>query len=673
MSPSSSEAALATPLPRGAQIGRYLVLDPLGDPGGPEAYSAYDPRLGRKVALRILRHHAPPTDDPDARAASAPAHVLARLSHPHLLTVHDVGVERGLGWIATELVEGQTLGAWLAEAPRGWRALRDVFLAAGAGLAAAHRAGLVHGAFGEESVLIGRAGEVRVVDLGLGRRAAQAPVPGAQDGSAPGALDDQYSFAAALDRALATAAAAGRPRGSDRAPVWLGAALSRALRPDPAARFPTMDALLAALSADPAARLKRTGLRACAALAIAAAAALAVDVQRRRGDVCAPPEEELAGVWDAQVRARAAAAFERTAVPWAPHASRVTLDALDRFATRWATQSRQACEATRLRGEQSEELWARKQRCLEEARLNAGALARRLAEADVEAVTRAPGAVVVLDEVLRCDDAGWMRVQPPAPVEAVRAELAEVSALSALGRPQEARARLEPLRASLRGDPPLPRRAAVELAAGAIAEPEAAWPTLLEAAALAEAAGDDLAAARAYLALLRRAPARGLEAPAARILAEVARAALARLPPAPDLEVLRLAELARLEDAERRMAEALDASEAAARLAAHPGIAPDVRIALWLELARRLHAAAQHERGAHALEEAIRAADESFGREHPEWRAAVEAISPLYLALARALPGEERLTRCRRAVELASAAAPAEQDLAAQACARSLP
>ncbi|MCA9693542.1 MAG: serine/threonine protein kinase, partial [Myxococcales bacterium] len=157
----------ATALQRGDSIDRYLILARLGEGGMGLVYAAHDPELDRKVAIKLLR--GDPTDSGARDRLLREAQAMARLSHPNVITVHDVGTARGHVFVAMEYVEGGTLGTWLEEQERGWRAVLDVFLAAGRGLAAAHEAGLVHRDFKPDNVLLERDGRVRVADFGLAR------------------------------------------------------------------------------------------------------------------------------------------------------------------------------------------------------------------------------------------------------------------------------------------------------------------------------------------------------------------------------------------------------------------------------------------------------------------------------------------------------------------------
>ena len=125
------------------KIGRFVLQEALGAGGMGIVYAAHDPDLERRVALKLVRPDA-------AAAASSQARLLreaksmARLSHPNVVQIHEVGVWEGRVFIAMELVPGRTLAAWLAAPRRSWREIVAVFVAAGRGLAAAHEVGVVH-------------------------------------------------------------------------------------------------------------------------------------------------------------------------------------------------------------------------------------------------------------------------------------------------------------------------------------------------------------------------------------------------------------------------------------------------------------------------------------------------------------------------------------------------
>ncbi len=165
---SSAVTADETPdLVRGAVVGRYEILELLGAGAMGRVYAAQDPALDRKVALKVLRPGSA-TADLEARLLRE-AKAMARLSHPEVITIHDVGRHDQQLFIAMELDDGGTLRQWLAATTRPWREILAVYLRAGRGLARAHAAGIIHRDFKPDNVLIGEDGRVRVTDFGLAR------------------------------------------------------------------------------------------------------------------------------------------------------------------------------------------------------------------------------------------------------------------------------------------------------------------------------------------------------------------------------------------------------------------------------------------------------------------------------------------------------------------------
>jgi serine/threonine protein kinase len=176
--PPPSDPGQAT-LARGGAIGRYVVLGLVGRGGMGEVYAAYDPELDRKVAVKLLR--VKPGNGvslPEGRQRTLrEAQAIARLSHPNVVVVYDVGTFHDQVFIAMEFVEGNTVSFWLQAQPRSWQEVLRVFRAAGRGLAAAHDKGLVHRDFKPDNVMVGRDGEVRVMDFGLARQVTDKPEP----------------------------------------------------------------------------------------------------------------------------------------------------------------------------------------------------------------------------------------------------------------------------------------------------------------------------------------------------------------------------------------------------------------------------------------------------------------------------------------------------------------
>ena len=173
--PSSRRRRYDRPLERGDAVGRYLVLDRLGAGGMGVVYTAYDPELDRRIALKLL---APALESTGATAGRArlvrEAQAMARVTHPNVVTVHDVGEHDGQVFVAMELVDGDTLTAWRSASVRTWSDELAVMRAAGRGLAAAHAKGLVHRDFKPDNVMVARDGRVLVMDFGLARAQGEA-------------------------------------------------------------------------------------------------------------------------------------------------------------------------------------------------------------------------------------------------------------------------------------------------------------------------------------------------------------------------------------------------------------------------------------------------------------------------------------------------------------------
>ncbi|MBA3398134.1 MAG: serine/threonine protein kinase, partial [Deltaproteobacteria bacterium] len=264
---------------------RFRIDRVLGAGGMGTVYVATDQTLGREVAIKL--HHAAGGAIRLRREAVA----MARLAHPNVVTVFEVGELERHPYVVMEYVTGTTLRAWLAAAPRAVPEILAMMIAAGEGLAAAHEAGLIHRDVKPENVLIGSDGRARVGDFGLARDldSKDDPVPATADwllspmtqtGSVLGtpaymapeqlagaeidARADQFAFCITVWEALwgerpfasttfeelSRALESGQlraPPALPRVPLRVRAALERGLSPDPAARFPTMHALLGAL------------------------------------------------------------------------------------------------------------------------------------------------------------------------------------------------------------------------------------------------------------------------------------------------------------------------------------------------------------------------------------------------------------------------------------------
>ena len=293
-------------LARGTNLGRYVLLDPVGRGGMGVVYSAFDPELDRKVAIKFLRPGKGANPVAARPQLLAEAQAIARLSHPNIVTVHDVGTFDGEVFFAMEYVKGETLRRAQQAGLVGLQHTLSLYTAAGEGLAAAHRAGIIHGDFKPENVLVGEDGRVRVTDFGLARavhehapRFAGTPAYMAPEhwrGQASDVRSDQYSFCLALLEAVdgkrpeeveeASPSRPPEPVSLRRRtlPARLSRVLARGLAVDPAQRWPSMDALLDALRQARLPFRQSTGLLALALLVVTGAVWIQHVVWERRVD-----------------------------------------------------------------------------------------------------------------------------------------------------------------------------------------------------------------------------------------------------------------------------------------------------------------------------------------------------------------------------------------------------
>ena len=155
-------------LAAGTRLGPYEILSPIGAGGMGEVYRARDPRLGRDVAIKVL-----PEDfaaDPERlRRFESEARSASSLSDPHIVTVFDVGAERGLHYFACELVEGSDVRRVLDAGPPTVRKTLDLAEQIASGLAAAHEKGIVHRDLKPENILLTRSGLAKIADFGLAK------------------------------------------------------------------------------------------------------------------------------------------------------------------------------------------------------------------------------------------------------------------------------------------------------------------------------------------------------------------------------------------------------------------------------------------------------------------------------------------------------------------------
>ncbi len=440
-----SGAGMAEPAP-GSHVGRYVLGRTLGTGGMGIVYEATDPALQRRVALKLLRGQSGASSG--AARLVREARAAAALSHPNVVAIYEVGLHDETPFIAMELVDGLSVRAWLAERPRGVREILDVFVQAARGLAAAHRAGLVHRDIKPDNILVGR-DRVRVADFGVARAVTEADPggepsvppseerltrPGAVVGTprymapeqrARGPVDaraDQYSFCLSLHEALHD-----RLPGSDGpsarvVPAWIQRPLLRGLDTDPGRRFPDMDALLVELGRDPAVRQRRLVALGVGGLVLLGAVAITWRAAEAP-DPCRDAARHLEGVWDAARRASLQDVFVASKRGHAPRTYELVSARLDGYAADWVRARTHACEATHHRREPSERLLDLRMRCLDRQLGRVTALLRTLEGGGAETVDKAVDATLAATQEL-CADAEALEAVLPLPAEpAARAEI----------------------------------------------------------------------------------------------------------------------------------------------------------------------------------------------------------------------------------------------------------
>jgi eukaryotic-like serine/threonine-protein kinase len=421
-------------------MGRFLVLGVLGRGGMGVVVEAHDATLDRNVALKLLSSTA--ARHSDTRLLRE-AQALARLSHPNVVQVYDVGELDGQTFIAMELVRGRTLRAW-GRARHPWRTVVSVYLQAARGLAAAHAKGLVHRDFKPENCIIDDDGRVRVLDFGLARalvppqgeaeprppdetqEAHDDTLPDAErepaathllgesltrsgvlmgtiaymsfeqlKGRAADALSDQYSFCASLFEALHGVG----PYAGEHPASLFAAMLAGKRRPVPAGVVVPRRlsrALWRGLDTDPSRRwpsmhaliaeleaLSR-GRRSRAvvlALGVGLTAGAAMTFAQKPADPCPSLDTVLGGTWDADARARVEQALVAHGPAEDPTLPARVLERLDAHAHAWAAMTRDACEATFVARRQSEAQLEQRTRCLERHRNRLVATGAALADA----------------------------------------------------------------------------------------------------------------------------------------------------------------------------------------------------------------------------------------------------------------------------------------------------
>ena len=491
-------------LSTGQTIGRYIVVTPLGLGGMGEVYSAYDPELNRRVALKLLRTDvfADSTLDNNVSRLMKEAQAMAQLSHPNVISVHDVIRVDGQVVIAMEYFSGGTLKSWLREQPRNWREIVDAFVAAGQGLAAAHAAKLVHRDFKPSNVLLEEDGRVCVTDFGLVRGLDQDEHPetkrsltisnrldetltktGAYVGTpaymSPEQLlgeksdtrSDQFGFCVALFEALygqrpfsgetteelkesILSGEIAPVESTKEVPTWLYDIVKRGLEVKPEDRYPSMDALLVELRHDPeeeerkrrALRIRRLGWTTIILLAVVLPVGVWYGMRYRTVQLCKDTSREFSGIWDNATKDTVKSAFIAIGKPYVQGTWKRVVRIFDNYLDDWKLMRSDICEARHIHGTESEDLFDRRMSCLKKRKQELKALTKVFSNADRGVVEKAVNAGSSLIGIKICADESALRSPylPPKTagakeeVAAIRKRLVEIDALKKTGKYQKA-------------------------------------------------------------------------------------------------------------------------------------------------------------------------------------------------------------------------------------------
>ncbi|MGH1343158.1 MAG: protein kinase domain-containing protein [Nannocystales bacterium] len=500
-------------LERGASVGRYVILDVVGEGGMGIVYAAYDPELDRKLALKLLR-----TASTERRAERRrlrlirEAQAMARLSHAHVITVHDVGTIDDQVFVAMEFIEGCSLAEWI-RMDHGWRPIVDTFVQAGEGLAAAHAAGLVHRDFKPDNVMLTAEYRAVVTDFGLARAAGRRDPSESRDAeglgnpsraslsttvTAAGAImgtpaymspeqhegrdvdarSDQFAFAVALYEALfgvrpfpgddvaslAYNVGAGniRPAPSRTSvPGWVRQVLLKALSVSPSERYPSMVEMLEAL------RREGSGRRAwpwatIGVVGMVVAGGAAGFLLEDGDDPCRGGASQLEAVLGPDAREPVQAVFINSPLPFAGHGWAAVDDTLSAYAQTWLDAHSEVCRAPDTA---PAALSASRAACLERRLGDVDAVLTVLAQGDPRALQRGLEAVSELPSPERCLTAPAASESSAAAVS-LYGDLARVAALQRAGLADEGLQAARELaeRASLTDDLGLQAEARVRLA-----------------------------------------------------------------------------------------------------------------------------------------------------------------------------------------------------------------
>jgi tetratricopeptide (TPR) repeat protein/predicted Ser/Thr protein kinase len=489
-------------LTNGATMGRYVVLRRVGAGAMGTVYLGYDPELDRRVALKLLRGGSSPRR---RTALLREAQALAKLTHPNVVAVYDVGEHDGRVYVAMEFIEGVTLRTWLQASERSWREALDMLRLAGRGLQAAHAQQLIHRDFKPDNVMVSDDGQVRVMDFGLARpkSGASADDSGGEDVSQSSSLlteatagrlagtpaymapeqtlaenlspaVDQFAFCVSMWEAvcrerpfagdsyaeLYSQTSQGRlrpPPPHAGMPRWLKRVLVRGLAPDPKDRWPSMADLLAAL--DRGRRRWRWQVALGVLAVLAGAAGALVSRQQRKAEAdqalvaaCEAEGAAIDEVWNEGARQRLRSGLLSTGAGFAAHSVELLLPRLDEYRDAWSAGRDEACRHGTIERDWDAELQDRSAWCFEDRRLQREATVDQITTSGPEAARRAVRLASYLDPVHACLDPKLLRRLPMPPPEirdeirSIRKALSESDGLRHAGKFTDALAVAQPAR-----------------------------------------------------------------------------------------------------------------------------------------------------------------------------------------------------------------------------------
>ncbi len=661
---------------RGVAISRYVVLNKLSHGPMGVVFVAYDPELDRRVALKLLRNDVQGVDDAARRSRFfREAQALARVTHPNVITIFDIGSYGPYAFLAMNFVEGVTLAKWLKAQPRSAEEVLALFEKAGDGLAAAHAAKLVHHDVTPHNVLVSQSGEVFVTDFGLARAidsGAHPPItvpqpalqtndfpslqmlgtprymaPEQLDGQPVDARGDQFSFCASLFEALfgevpfpgatvpeiqqrMSSNAMHVPASRKHVPPRAWQALMRGLSINPAARFPSMETLLDDLRSAP--KNPRRLLYVRAAMGVLGALALGtwagVAARSFTTQKCQDASTRFAA-WDEGRRQQVRGVLSAAKAEYAQETASKVDNTLTHYAESWARTFTEACMAARVRKEQPAARFELQSDCLEKRRREFSALVTLLAEGQVD-ISNAANATQELTAPSVCADSAALEQNAstqgggtqPVPT-ALNDVLGQIKALYSAGRFAESLKKATALVAQARtaGNAPFTAEALYWLGKlqSQVGDLVAAEPVLLEASLTAQASRSDQVAVLALSQLGRNTGSgRGLYEEAS-LYHQQAKALLSRVNDNGELTARLLYDWAASLSAQDRAVEAIGLLEQAVGLSSQLQGDAHVDTLLYLDaLGDALHDSERIDEALVFHERAKEARLQLFGKSHPQ-------------------------------------------------------